>query len=311
VIWLSGALLFGVWWCQGLLLYLPNSGSTKNRRALRFNEQGYQSPAEYELDYEDVDLKSTSQISIHAWFCKQPAAKMATAPTVVMFHGNAGNIGYRLPLIRRLFDELGCNVFAVDYRGYGNSEGTPSEHGLVRDSQAAIEWLTACNKIDQSKIFIYGQSLGGAVSIKCAHMFQERVCGLIVENTFTSIDDMVVHLGTEQFRAPWIASLRPFFAYFLTSHWPSIRHISEIRIPILFLSGLKDELIPPSHMSALHDAARSSPLRCMATFPNGSHNDTVYRGGKNYFKSMVTFIAEATTKGGNSNGKRGVQSPRD
>ena len=126
--WLISALLFGVWWCQGLLLYLPHSGTTLKRRALKFNDAGYQSPEEYRLPFEDVYIRVSEHIRVHAWFCPQaPAAvclclffrpadcppfvrlfssphfhsmscvqRAASAPTVVLFHGNAGNIGYAL-----------------------------------------------------------------------------------------------------------------------------------------------------------------------------------------------------------------------
>ena len=140
----------------------------------------------------------------------------------------------------------------MDYRGYGNSDGTPSEHGLVADAQATLDWLLARNDIDKTRVFLHGQSLGGAVAIKCAHLFQERVCGTMVENTFTSIDDMVIHLGTELYKFAFIARLRPFFSYFLTSHWPSVRLVADVRSPLLFLSGQRDELVPPAHMTALH-----------------------------------------------------------
>jgi pimeloyl-ACP methyl ester carboxylesterase len=157
-----------------------------------------------------------SQVRIHMWFIKQAASKLANAPTVVFFHGNAGNIGFRLPLLKALFDQLGCNILAVQYRGYGNSEGTPSEHGLTKDAQAALDWLSCRTDIDLSKVFLYGQSLGGGVSIKTAHSNQDKLAGVMVENTFTSIDDMVLELGQHSLKVPWIVHFRTFFAFFLT-----------------------------------------------------------------------------------------------
>ena len=224
------------------------------------------------MSYEDVFIRATDQVRIHAWFIKQSDERLGKAPTLVLFHGNAGNIGFRLPLFRKLYDALGCNILCVQYRGYGNSEGTPSEAGLSRDAQVAVEWLMARRDIDVARIFLYGQSLGGAVAIKTAQLFQNRLCGVMVENTFTSIDDMVIELGTHQFKLDWIGNLRLFFAYFLTSHWHSLRTIQEVRTPLLFLSGLRDELIPPAHMQALHDASRMSSLRRLVPFPTGSHN---------------------------------------
>ena len=157
-------------------LYLPNAGTDPKRRGLAHNTKNYISPEEYNMPYEDFYLRASDNIKIHAWFVKQSAQKLSNAPTVVFFHGNAGNIGYRLPLIKTLFDQLGANILAVQYRGYGNSEGTPSEAGLTRDAQAALDWLATRADIDGNKIFLYGQSLGGGVSIKTAHANQDKVC---------------------------------------------------------------------------------------------------------------------------------------
>ena len=114
-----------------------------------------------------------------------------------------------------------------------------------------------------------------------------------VENTFTSIDDMVIELGTESFNLSWIVQLRVFFAFFLTSHWASIRRVPELRIPVLYLSGLQDELIPPSQMSELYQATAMSSLRRMWTLPEGTHNDTYHKGGAAYFTAMASFMDDA------------------
>ena len=104
-----------MWWCQGLLLYLPHSGTTLKRRALKFNDAGYQSPEEYKLPYEDVYIRVSEHIRVHAWFCPQAPALAAKSPTVVLFHGNAGNIGYEHDSAINLLCTITFSIFHDTY----------------------------------------------------------------------------------------------------------------------------------------------------------------------------------------------------
>ena len=122
----------------------------------------------------------------------------------------------------------------------------------------------------------------------------------MIENSFTSISDMAVELGERESKQRWIRYLKPFLYCFLTSPWNSLNHVSNIQVPILFLSGLRDELIPPSHMQNLYESANNSSLKRLETFTSGSHNDTHIRGGEYYFRSMANFMNEvegSKTKG--------------
>lgn len=117
----------------------------------------------------------------------------------MMFHGNAGNIGHRVPIAKVLEENLGCNVLMLEYRGYGMSSGTPNENGLMIDAQTGLDWIRNDKETKGNKIVIYGQSLGGAVAIQLVERNQKAgdVAGLILENTFTSIRKMIptfVHL---------------------------------------------------------------------------------------------------------------------
>ena len=110
-----------------------------------------------------------------------------------MFHGNAGNIGHRVPIARALQESLGCNVLMLEYRGYGLSTGTPDENGLMIDAQTGLDWIRNREETKDTKIVVYGQSLGGAVSIKLVAQNQKAgdIAGLILENTFTSIRKLI------------------------------------------------------------------------------------------------------------------------
>ena len=110
----------------------------------------------------------------------------------VYFHGNAGNIGHRLENAKVLYKTLKCNILLVEYRGYGMSDGIPSEEGFYQDAQAAYDFVDSREDLDSSKIVIFGRSLGGAVAIDLASRcdYRDRLLALVVENTFTSIPDL-------------------------------------------------------------------------------------------------------------------------
>lgn len=95
--------------------------------------------------------------------------------SLLIFHGNAGNIGHRLPELMSFFDRLEMNIFAIDYRGYGNSEGVPSEQGIALDAQVALDFMLNHPEIDPRRVFLYGSSLGGAVAIRLAHLCSQKV----------------------------------------------------------------------------------------------------------------------------------------
>ena len=110
-----------------------------------------------------------------------------------MFHGNAGNIGHRVPIARMLEENVGCNVLMLEYRGYGLSTGTPDEKGLMIDAQTGLDWIRQQEKSNSPRVVIYGQSLGGAVAIQLVAKNRHTgdIVGLILENTFLSIPKMI------------------------------------------------------------------------------------------------------------------------
>jgi fermentation-respiration switch protein FrsA (DUF1100 family) len=113
--------------------------------------------------------------------------------TILMFHGNAGNIGYRVPIGKILEDDLGCNVLMLQYRGYGMSTGTPNEKGLMIDAQTGLDYIKQRAELRNTRIVLYGQSIGGAVAISLAarNLKEGDIAGLILENTFTSMRKLI------------------------------------------------------------------------------------------------------------------------
>lgn len=250
-------------------------------------------PARLSLFYKDVWLRSSDGVRLHAWFIKLfPECK---GPTILFFQENAGNIAHRLEMVNKMIQELKCNVFMLSYRGYGASDGYPSQHGIIADAQAALDHLIQRKDIDKSRIFVFGRSLGGAVGAALTKNNPTKVCALILENTFTSILDMA-------------GVLLPFLKWFIggsgskglkllnflvRSPWNTIDLVGEIRQPILFLSGSQDEMVPPSHMLMLYAKAAAHNKQCIfEEFPTGMHMDTWLKGGDQYWKTIRQFLQQ-------------------
>ncbi|KAJ4470744.1 Alpha/Beta hydrolase protein [Lentinula lateritia] len=115
-------------------------------------------------------------------------------PTVIMFHGNGGNAGHRIPLGMMFQQVMRCNVLGVEYRGYGDSTGTPSENGFAIDAVTALEFVRGDTRLRNTPVILYGQSIGGAVSIDLASRFPGEIAGIILENTFLSLRLLVPHV---------------------------------------------------------------------------------------------------------------------
>lgn len=115
-------------------------------------------PNALSLPFENIYFKSLDSTKLHGYLILQP--QPLECPTILFLHGNAGNIGHRLPNAKGLYKYLHANVFLLEYRGYGFSEGHPSESGLYKDAQAALNYLLSRQDIDHSRIIVFGRSLG-------------------------------------------------------------------------------------------------------------------------------------------------------
>merc|ERR1719433_1596931 len=122
------------------------------------------------LEFEQVWLSTPDGEKLHTWFIPNVynALHSSQCPTLLYFHANAGNMGFRLPFIKRLMEQAHCNVYIISYRGYGSSTGSPSEEGIMLDAQAALDHLRGRDDIDKEKIVLFGRSLGGAVAVHLA-----------------------------------------------------------------------------------------------------------------------------------------------
>mmetsp|Transcript_1963 Transcript_1963/g.3528 ORF Transcript_1963/g.3528 Transcript_1963/m.3528 type:complete len:300 (-) Transcript_1963:336-1235(-) len=269
---LVGAAVAAVFIFQERLLYLPDVPTRE------YEDR----PDSFDLPYEDVDSVVTSDgVRLHGWFIPQRNDPMAARCTLLYFHGNAGNIGHRLTHARRLYDGVGCNLLLMSYRGYGASEGKPTQTGFEKDAVAALDYLHGRADIDRSKIFVFGSSIGGAVAISLAARQGQQLRGVLLENTFLSINHMMDEVFPKFF-----AFLKPLNR----NRWDSEKDIAHLQHPILFLSGLQDELVPPSHMKQLYTTSKASSYRKLEVFATGRHNDTWMRGGVAYYAAIREFV---------------------
>ena len=231
-------------------------------------------PADRNLTFEDVWLTTEDGERLHGWFV--PAAANPRNRTVLFFHGNAGNISHRLDVIAT-WHGLGLNILLIDYRGYGQSSGSPSEQGTYLDSRAAWNYLTRERSLNANQIIIVGRSLGGGIASELASQVNPR--GLILESTFTSIPD----LGEQLY---WWLPVRQLAKV----KYNTRDHLAQIDCPVLIVHSPDDEIIPFDHAPALLAAAKG-PASLLQI--GGSHNggfrtsSAIYREGLDEFLGFV------------------------
>ena len=230
-------------------------------------------PGDVGLNYEDIYFDTSDDVKLHGWLIPAENAKLS----LIFCHGNGGNISHRLDKIL-FFNKLGVNQFIFDYRGYGLSQGSPSEEGLYRDIEAAYKFIKSQEFINQNKqknqkIIVYGASLGGAVAVNLAS--KQLVDGLILESTFASAVDMA------QIFYPFIPS------FLINSKFDTIKKISGINIPKLIMHSETDEIIPVSQSIKLFEAA-SAPKQFLKI--KGGHNDAFFVSGTEIEPAIQTFI---------------------
>ncbi|KAJ9466195.1 hypothetical protein DIPPA_70168 [Diplonema papillatum] len=260
---------------QGQLLYFPEMPSDARHVV--------PTPAEYGLMYEDLEIVVSDGVRVKAYFIFD-AQSTSSQVTLIHFHGNAGNIGHRMPLARLLMQGLRCNVVLAEYRGYGLSETPPfiSEEGLLLDASAVLDYVRGMPRVNPDGIVVHGTSLGGAVGIRLAQRCPHKMTALVVENTFTSISEMADELLSTMLAhqpiSPWrksallglFSAIKPLV---LMIHWRSIDVIDKLQLPVLFISGTEDEIVPKEHMSRLFRACRATAKK-LAIVEGGTHNAT-------------------------------------
>ncbi|MFH1208471.1 MAG: alpha/beta hydrolase [Candidatus Omnitrophota bacterium] len=222
------------------------------------------------LSYEDVYFETADRQRLNGWYFPVPGA----AETLLFFHGNAGNISHRLEKIV-LLRKLGLSVFIFDYRGYGKSQGTPSETGFYRDADAAYEYLTKKRGLSAAQVLFYGESIGGAVAVDLAS--RKEVKAIITEETFPSVKDMV----------PLVLRWVPPFVF--GSKFDSLSKIRSLRCPKLILHSQDDEIVPYALGEKLFEAA-GPPKRFLRI--RGGHNTAFLESERAYLDGIGDFLKD-------------------
>lgn len=233
-------------------------------------------PGDVGTPVEEVTFTTWDGVGIHAWFMTPSKASAAAAPrpAVILSHGNGGNLGDRLDTYRLLLD-LGLEVLAYDYRGYGRSDGSPSEEGTALDAEAALEWLSR-RGTPEDRVLALGESLGGAVAAELA-LRHPQLRGLILQSTFTSVPN----LGAELFPFLPVRTLARI-------RYDTRSKLPRIHVPVLILHSRSDSLVGFHHAVANH-AAANAPKWLVEI--DGDHNDQPASNPDQYTAAIRAFMA--------------------
>lgn len=238
-------------------------------------------PESLGLWFDDVNVLSQDGETITGWFVpagdysgKPGEKRTTTGRTVLVCHGNGGDIGDRVCTVRK-FHDMGFNVLIFDYRGYGLSSGRPCEKGTYLDALAMWNYLKAEKRIDARYICVYGQSLGGAIATWLAEQVQPGA--LIVESSFTS----ALELGARMF--PYLP-----VRLFCTFRYDSLARMPNIRCPVLIANSHDDRTVPYEHGLRLFNAA-NEPKRFVEM--GGGHNECGLEFDDSYVKTVAGFLA--------------------
>lgn len=267
--WMAAVLGWGLAMYGGLALYLY----VFQERFVYFPElpsrQVMATPADIGLAFEAVRLGTADGETLAGWYIPAPAAR----GTLLYLHGNGGNIGHRLDPIA-VFHRLGLNILIIDYRGYGDSSGKPSEEGTYQDALAAWDYLTQEKRHMPDRIVLFGESLGGSIAARLAA--RQTPAGLVIYASFTSVPELAQALYPI-FPASRLARYR----------YDTRAALGSVNCPLLILHSPEDEIIPFSHGQALLAAARE-PKRLVEL--RGGHNDALLLGREVYARAVGEFL---------------------
>jgi fermentation-respiration switch protein FrsA (DUF1100 family) len=249
MMWHALGILAAAYGTLALLLFFSQS------RMVFYPETGREivaTPVQIGLPFEDLQLKTADGISLHGWFI--PAAQ--ARGTVLFLHGNAGNISHRLDSVQ-MFHRLGYSTLIFDYRGYGNSGGTPGEEGTYRDADAVWRYLTEQRHLPSCRIVLFGESMGGAVAAWLAT--HQKPAALVIASGFTSVPDMAQHIYP-YLPVKWLTRIR----------YDTREYLRTVTVPVLIAHSPQDEIVPYVQGQALY-AAANPPKQFLELA--GGHND--------------------------------------
>ncbi len=219
-----------------------------------------QDPGDRGLAFEDVYFEAPDGVTLHGWFVPG-----RTEATMLWLHGNGGNIGHRVDNIAELHARLGVGLFIFDYRGYGRSEGSPTEEGTYLDAEAALGYLAAREDVDRRRVALFGRSLGCAVAAELAA--RHDVSAVVLESPFTSIQAMAKRAY------PFL----PGIGALVSTRYDTLAKVREVHAPLMVMHGDRDETAPFDMGEEVFEAA--NPPKRFYRIEGAGHNDTYVVGG--------------------------------
>jgi len=259
---LAGFVMFG--WFERRQVYHPTRAFETTGRELG-------------RPFQEVGFRARDGVRLHGWYFPAEAGSPRPDWAVLVCHGNGGNISHRLDLCAALL-QTGVAVLLFDYRGYGRSEGRPSEEGTYRDAQAAHGWLRQ-RGLAGERILAFGESLGGGVVSELA--LREPLGGIVLQSAFTSIPD----IGAEWFPwlpARWLGRIR----------YDTRAKLPRIGVPVLIMHSRQDRLVRFAHAEANFAAAREPKLLWELT---GGHNEAVADASR-FVEGLERFLRLVETR---------------
>jgi uncharacterized protein len=269
----SALLLVGVF-CFVMLRWFEHSQVYHPSRELE------NSAAELGRSFEDVRFNTADGVALRGWFFPADTNSLRAKLAFLICHGNGGNISHRLDLCAVLL-ETGASVFIFDYRGYGQSQGRPSEEGTYLDAQAAHLWLRQ-KGFRVENLVALGESLGGGVASELA--LRENLGGVVLQCTFTSIPD----IGAELF--PWLP-----VRWISTIKYDTRSKLPRVKVPVLVMHSREDDLVRFHHAEKNFAAANEPKLFCQL---NGAHNDAAWESQafSEAIEKLLQLVNEAADK---------------
>jgi len=237
-------------------------------------------PSQFGVRYEAIAIHTRDGEQLRAWWLHADAPRAG----IVYFHGNGGNLSVWAPIVASIA-ERGYSVLAIDYRGYGSSSGRPSERGLYRDVDAALEHVARHHDIHVPLVY-WGRSLGATMAAYAATI--ARPDGLILESALVGLVAGVS-----------VLSLTPktplaFLALFSTYRFPTAALVNRAASPVLVLHGDRDSVIPFALGRALFE--RISGPKEFVTVRGGDHNDITPRDSSRYWDAIDRFIVRVNSE---------------
>lgn len=226
------------------------------------------------LGYEDLWLNTSDGVRINAWWIPG-----ACDTTVMLFHGNGGNISARLDGMLQMNRRLGVSIMATEYRGYGLSDGVPSETGTYLDALAALKWV---KQHTSGPVVYFGVSMGGAVAAWLAA--RHRPDALVLESAPSSLPD-VAHI-----HAPWTRVL-PTGLIMQTRYETSV-HVAATECPVLVIHGDEDDVVPYSCGGDIYKSAKGD--KSFYTIHGGGHDRPDRLDEDSYYAVLKDFLDRHT-----------------